>query len=134
MFRVISFSVVAIAATLLLLTANAEELRPSKLRPYELGPDGSLMVAGSPGLSVQSPARDLFELSRRTTGVSGAPASIDGNSELWEEASKSLARTSPKEFLIPLRRFTGEYRQDGECSEIARRRRQSRAITEIDKR
>lgn len=100
MFRLISFSVVAIAATLLLLTANAEELRPSKLRPYELGPDGSLMVAGSPGLSVQSTARDLFELSRRTAGVSGAPASIDGNSELWEEASKSLARTSPKEFLI----------------------------------
>ena len=100
MFRVISFSVVAIAAPLLLLTANAEELRPSKLRPYELGPDGSLMVSGSPGLSVQSPARDLFELSRRTTGVSGALASIGGNSEFWEEASKSLARTSPKEFLI----------------------------------
>ena len=97
MFRVISFRVVAIVAPLLLLTANAEELRPSKLRPCELGPDGSLMVSGSPG---QSPARDLYELSRRTTGVSGAPASIGGNSELREEASKSLARTSPKEFLI----------------------------------
>ena len=100
MSRVISFSVISIVATLLSLTASAEELRPSKLRPYELGPDGSLVVAGSPGLSVQSPARDLIELSRRTTGVSGAPASIEGNSESREEAFKSLARTSPREFLI----------------------------------
>lgn len=104
MFRVIWFSGVAIVATLLSFTANAEELRPSKLRPYGLGSDGSLVVAGSPVPSVQATAPYLLELCRRSTGISGAPAKIGGNSELvqpkWEEVLKSLAEKAPREFLI----------------------------------
>ena len=104
MFRVIFFSVVAIAVTLSPLTSNAEELRPSKLRPYELGPDGSLVVTGSSGLSVQTTARDPLGLHRRTTGGSGVEASIGGNSALVqrnkEEALMSLAIESPNELLI----------------------------------
>lgn len=73
MFRVSLLSVVLLAVTLSPLAANAEELRPSKLRPYELGPDGSLVVSGSTRLSGHTPARDPLELSLRLTrGSAGA--------------------------------------------------------------
>ncbi|MDE0105761.1 MAG: hypothetical protein OXN89_25560 [Bryobacterales bacterium] len=100
----VNLSVVAIALTLSPFTSYAEELRPSKLRPYELGPDGSLVVAGSSGQSVRTTARDPLGLYARTTRGSAVEASIGGNSELArpreEMALRSLAIESPNNFLI----------------------------------